>query len=317
MDKKFSIIVPVYNAEKYLKECIESLVNQTYKNIEIILVNDGSKDNSFNICQEYASKDSRIILINQENQGVSETRNNALKIASGEYIQFVDSDDLCELDMIENIAQEIVDNDILVFGYKNLYKDSLEDNICFDEINTIDILQEKLFSCGSVLGFLWNKTFKASVIKDNDIRMKKDLKFAEDLVFVLEYLKYCSKVKNIKKSLYRYRMGRQQLHSYQNSKRNCDALAAFSYIIDMSDLSDKIKSLAKYEYVTRYYYFKNFLPEDYKKRNDVLKNEWNIVWKKNNSIKDIVRLIYVKIAYKNYMNRILNVSKNLEHRYFD
>ena len=317
MDKKFSVIVPIYNAEKYLRECLDSIVNQTYKNLEIILVNDGSKDDSLAICKEYASKDSRIILIDQKNSGVSETRNNALKIASGDYIQFVDSDDLCELNMIEKIALEIEDNDIIVFGYKNLYKDGLEDNVCIEDINTIDVLQEKLFSCGSVLGFLWNKTFKASIIKEKNIKMKKDLKFAEDLVFVLEYLKYCNNVKNIKVPLYRYRMGIQQLHSHQNSKRNCDALSAFSVIVDMSHLSEKITNYAKYEYVTRYYYFKEFLTQNYNVRKDILKNEWNIVWKRNHSVKDILRLIYVKFAYKNYINRILKISKKIENRYFE
>lgn len=90
---KVSIIVPVYNVENYLRKCLDSLINQTLKNIEIICINDGSTDNSLSILEEYASKDERIIVINQENAGVSSARNRGLEIATGEYIAFVDADD--------------------------------------------------------------------------------------------------------------------------------------------------------------------------------------------------------------------------------
>ena len=95
--KKVSIIIPVYNVEKYLKRCLDSVCNQAYENLEILIVNDGSKDGSLKICNEYANKYSNIKLLNQENQGLSESRNNGLKAATGEYVMFVDSDDwLCD-----------------------------------------------------------------------------------------------------------------------------------------------------------------------------------------------------------------------------
>ena len=93
MNKLISVIVPVYNAEKYLKECVESLINQTYINLEIILINDGSTDNSIQICNEYADYDSRIIVVDKLNEGVSKTRNLGIEIAKGDFITFVDSDD--------------------------------------------------------------------------------------------------------------------------------------------------------------------------------------------------------------------------------
>ena len=96
-----SIIIPVYNAEKYLKKCLDSVINQTYKNLEIILVDDGSTDKSPEICDKYAEKDSRIIVLHKENGGVSSSRNAGLDIFKGEYLSFVDSDDYVEPDYIE------------------------------------------------------------------------------------------------------------------------------------------------------------------------------------------------------------------------
>ena len=108
---KISIIVPIYNTEKYLPKCIESIQNQTYKNLEIILVNDGSTDNSLTICQEFVEKDKRIIVIDKENEGVSSARNRGLDFASGEYIGFVDSDDYIAPDMYQQLLTACLEND--------------------------------------------------------------------------------------------------------------------------------------------------------------------------------------------------------------
>ena len=109
--KKISIIIPVYNVEKYLSRCLESVINQSYKNIEIIIVNDGSTDNSFDICNKYKKKDKRVILIDQNNQGLSGARNTGLKHATGEYICFIDSDDYVEKDYVEYLYKLIVKDD--------------------------------------------------------------------------------------------------------------------------------------------------------------------------------------------------------------
>ena len=121
--KKISIIIPIYNTALYLNKCLDSIINQTYKNIEIILINDGSKDNSLKICQEYTFRDNRIILINKQNAGVSQARNDGIKIASGDYIMFVDSDDWLELNTIEICVNEIKNYDLLLFPYIREFKD--------------------------------------------------------------------------------------------------------------------------------------------------------------------------------------------------
>ena len=118
-----SIVVPIYNAENYLTKCIYSIIKQTYKNIEIILVNDGSTDNSLKICETFALNDKRIIIISQKNMGVSTARNIGINVAKGEYISFVDSDDTIE----DNYIQELVDNsnsgkvDVVICGYNDIY----------------------------------------------------------------------------------------------------------------------------------------------------------------------------------------------------
>ena len=107
---KVSIIIPVYNVQKYLRKCLDSIVNQTFKNIEIIIINDGSSDNSLNICKEYSKKDKRINIINKHNEGVSKARNTGLLYATGEYISFIDSDDWVEQNMIEELYNSITSN---------------------------------------------------------------------------------------------------------------------------------------------------------------------------------------------------------------
>jgi len=110
MNPLISIIIPVYNVESYLKDCLESVINQTYKNLEIIIINDGSQDNSKEICYNYAKKDSRIKLINKKNEGVSAARNTGMDLATGEYISFIDSDDYIDNDMIEIFYKPEVNN---------------------------------------------------------------------------------------------------------------------------------------------------------------------------------------------------------------
>ena len=126
MKDKVSIIVPVYNNEKFLEKCLDSIINQSYKNLEILLINDGSKDNSLKIMRQYAKKDKRIIIIDKENEGVSKARNDGIRASSGEYITFVDSDDYIEFNEIEEMYKAIKENnvDMVRTNYQVRYKDS-------------------------------------------------------------------------------------------------------------------------------------------------------------------------------------------------
>jgi glycosyltransferase involved in cell wall biosynthesis len=133
-----SLIIPIYNVQSYLSRCLDSVINQTYKNLEIILVNDGSTDNSLEICQQYIDKDSRIILIDKENGGLSSARNAGLDIYKGKYITFIDSDDWVALDYIDTLYQNIVDNsaDISMVGFVSV-STTIADNLSsINEIKT-------------------------------------------------------------------------------------------------------------------------------------------------------------------------------------
>lgn len=123
MKEKISVIVPVYNVEKYIEECISSIMRQTFDNLEIILVDDGSTDNSGKICDELAKKDLRINVIHQSNQGLSAARNTGLKHAMGDYISFIDSDDYIHIDMLNKLYEAIInsDSDLAICNYKYVY----------------------------------------------------------------------------------------------------------------------------------------------------------------------------------------------------
>lgn len=187
-----SIIVPVYKVEKYIRKCIESILNQTYKHFELILVDDGSPDNSGAICDEYAEMDSRVKVLHQENAGQASARNAGLEIAKGDYISFVDSDDTIETNMLEILAEmlEIHGCDIAMCGHR-IVRENEETKLSVQEYKVelmdIEALWNEIF--GSLNNAVWNKLFKRDLL--DDIRFPLDLVHGEDLIFNLEYLIKC------------------------------------------------------------------------------------------------------------------------------
>lgn len=166
MGCRISIVVPIYKVEKYLRRCIESLINQDYPDIEIILVDDGSPDNCGTICNEYAQKDTRIKVIHQQNGGLSAARNTGIDVARGEYLMFVDSDDWVEPDYCSTALNKAKDNncDIVVFGYNNIYKDHIDITQRKEKLfNSIDAIIE--LHGGQIESFAWNKIYKADLFK--------------------------------------------------------------------------------------------------------------------------------------------------------
>ena len=142
MDSLISVIVPIYNVEKYLERCVESIINQTYKNLEIILVDDGSPDNCPQMCDDYAKKDSRIKVVHKKNGGLSDARNAGMKVATGEYVSFIDSDDYISLDFYETLLETIVDNDsdIVECSVVKFYENGKFDEYSDDQMIKILIL---------------------------------------------------------------------------------------------------------------------------------------------------------------------------------
>lgn len=190
-----SVIVPVYNSEKYLSRCIESILNQTYDNIELILINDGSNDQSGKICDQYANKYNHIIVIHKKNSGVSDSRNEGIKISSGEYLQFVDSDDYIDENMIELLIRAIKqdDSDLIICGYKRKGSIMGITEISFNQSRTFSYNQFIKIFDNLYLKYLinppWNKLYKAKIIKDNRIYFDSYFDLGEDLLFNIEVIK--------------------------------------------------------------------------------------------------------------------------------
>lgn len=208
-----SIIVPIYNSEENLENCIVSIINQTYKDIQIVLVNDGSTDKSIDICSKYEQIDNRIKVINIENSGVSVARNTGMRYSKSKYIMFVDSDDSIDLNIIEkllNIIEE-KDYDLSMCGYKRVFKK----NGLIEKVQGIKCSQYS----GNIKNFLNNideyidnpllqgpcwKIFKKSIIIENNIEFPENMSYGEDTTFVYSYLEHVNYITTIDEELYNY-----------------------------------------------------------------------------------------------------------------
>lgn len=200
-----SIIVPVYKVEKYLKKCLDSIINQTHKNLEIIIVDDGSPDGCPNICDEYSKNDDRIKVIHQKNMGLSIARNNGIKLATGEYIGFVDSDDFIEPTMYEDLYNAIIKNNAQmsicnfnVITNKDKYKrNDYPENKTYDKM---EILKEILLD-KNIQSYAWNKLYKKELF--DGIQYPAGKKY-EDIGTTFYLAEKCDKIQLIGKAEYNY-----------------------------------------------------------------------------------------------------------------
>ncbi len=183
---KISVIVPIYNAEAYLNRCLDSIINQTYSDLEIILINDGSTDNSLDICLEYASKDKRIVVYNQTNKGISKTRNKGIELATGDYIGFVDSDDIISPRMYETLYNLMTDEKCLIAGCQ--YTKFTSSCNFKEDKNYISYTKEEALKKNlneEISNFLWDKLIKEELF--NDFKLKE----AESIPSLLdEYIRF-------------------------------------------------------------------------------------------------------------------------------
>lgn len=204
---KLSIIIPVYNAEKYIGRCLDSILSQSFSDFEIILVNDGSKDSTQVICENYAKRDLRIKLVSKSNGGVSSARNKGLEISKGEWILFVDADDELLPETLECMINATDEStDLIVGDYITTQGDNLPeiDPIIMQEsIDSKEFLFARTF--GRYGGYLWNKLFRKSVIDGNLLQFDEKIIYNEDRLFIFEYLSISSgKSKFINNKVYRY-----------------------------------------------------------------------------------------------------------------
>ena len=290
-NEKISLIVPVYNVEKYLEKCVNSILKQTYKNLEIILVDDGSRDKSTEICDKLKKVDNRIIVVHKNNGGLSDARNVGIEIATGNYLGFIDSDDYIQNDMYEYLYKLIKENnaDISICDYKIIYED--EDFQVEEKINRIqtytkiDAMKE-LLKRNQIQDYAWNKLYKRNLFSNIKYPVGRKM---EDLGTTYKLFDKANKIikGNQKKYFYLQRIG-----SIVNNK-------TIDLFIDKYELSFE-----------RYNYLKN-------KYGEVIENEIDMVQKilELYQIKDITVYKYIE---EKRINKILenilnskNVKKNL------
>ena len=231
-----SVIVPVYKVETYLNNCIKSIVNQSYSNIEIILVDDGSPDNCPALCDEWAKKDKRIKVIHKKNGGVSSARNSGLDLASGKYIGFVDGDDFIHKDMIDYLykAMDSDSSQMASCGYR------LSGKIyCCNNKKLISNIQAlsylfNIIDCPYFEGFVWNKLYLLQIIKDNNIRFDEELDMCEDTLFNFDYLNNVNKVSILNYSFYEYTFRNDSVMRIKPIKNDIKMLSLINYFLNCS-----------------------------------------------------------------------------------
>jgi len=210
MNPKVSIIVPIYNAEKTLDRCINSILNQDYIDFELLLIDDGSKDFSGAICDEYAAKDTRVRVIHKENSGVSASRNLALNEARGEYLQFLDADDwitpnatrLLVESAVLNKCDMVISDFYRVIGERLSHKGSIDEDGVLTREEFANLMMEN--PADFYYGVLWNKLYSREIIEKYHLRMDPKISWCEDFMFNLEYIRHCENIFVLQVPIYYY-----------------------------------------------------------------------------------------------------------------
>lgn len=249
MNDLISVIIPIYNAEKYLEELLYSVINQTYFNLEILLINDGSVDSCEKICMKYSAIDTRIKYYNNTNRGVSFSRNFGIKQSTGKYVTFIDADDIVAVDFIETLYKNMKNSgaDCSIIGIKSFnIKPKLDFKI--KGIVTETTNEEKLFSLFNKYGgFLANKMYIRDLIIKNDIFLDESIHMSEDLLFNLLYFEKCKKVVYDKKILYFYRIYSNSSYYNINNKRWFSIIDTYKIILKKYLIvSEELKNIIIY-----------------------------------------------------------------------
>lgn len=308
-----SIIIPVYNVAPYLNECLKSVLGQTYRDIEVIVVDDGSTDESLSICETFKKKDSRIKLIHQKNAGVSEARNTGMKVMAGKYVLFIDSDDKIENNMVECLVKEMDRDDKIsaVFcGYKE-FDDETNTLIKVVSPNKHRIVDrdegvEEIFGVYSTM--LWNKLFRVSLIDEKNL-FDVSLKIGEDELWMIDALKKANKIVLIEQPLYSYRSRVTGVSKGQNFSQ--------AKMTDYDSQKKVLKSIAEYhskrltlyaqqrlyytgQCIMKLAYYEGYF--DFYKKIDHEIDEVRVIWYKNHSNK--LGIIRRKLVEKMMRKRV-------------
>lgn len=266
---KISLIVPIYNVEQYLSQCIDSILTQTFTDFELLLIDDGSSDNSGTICDKYAQIDSRIKVFHKTNEGASAARNLGIEHATGEWINFIDSDDWIPSDYLETIMNDINIADLTFWGCsihrtdnsQTCYRPSERYATEKNEIESYLAYLKNNSQQFEYLGYTWNKLFKTPIIKDNNIRFIKNLNMREDEVFTLSYAKHIHSIRIKSSPLYNYRIINNSL-THRAKTQNEYLLLIKELTKVLTGYSNK-KLILIEENALLYYYFNVLILEKY------------------------------------------------------
>jgi glycosyltransferase involved in cell wall biosynthesis len=259
MEAIVSVIIPVYNVEKYVAKCLDSIMKQTYKNLQIIIVDDGGKDGSVKICEEYAAHDARMLIVHKENGGLSSARNKGLEYATGKYCYFLDSDDYIESDTIEMCIKLMIQNNAQLIAFN---KDTIDENGNIISTGRVSDHKYEIHSEEERMAFylknyyayeicfeMWNKFYDLSIIQRHKLRFENNYKvFAEDICFNSYYLLYADTIVSTKKTLYHYLVREDSIMGQEKKKVK---FKNFFYLL--SKVEDFFKTNAS-DYMSKHFY---------------------------------------------------------------
>ena len=299
---KVSIVLPIYNVEKYLEKCVDSVRKQTYENIEIILVDDGSKDDSGKICDSLAEEDSRIKVLHKKNGGLASARNAGYQEASGKYLMYIDSDDSIKNDVVKRCVNAIEreQSDVVIFGYEKVSEDGNILEVCSwnDKNYSHDEMTQYLYKaiCEMSFGYAWNKLYRKSVLDKSGILGDAQVIDREDLVYNMELLKYWSKVTYIDYVGYEYlQRSTSLLHNSNLARLNgVEYFVERVYGIDVGSMQSKVFNMIVLHYLA----------------DAIIKN---IIWNDNLSSKEKKKLMKETIDRCPYKEELYQDDDNPRH----
>lgn len=311
----FSIIIPVYNVEKYLCQCIDSVLNQNYKNFEIILIDDGSKDNSGKICDDYAKKDTRIKVYHKENEGLSAARNDGLKKANGEYILFIDSDDFIFENVLEKISK-VCENEnadiIFLKGFKYFDENNiieLDQDIKFEKTLEKEEIIEYLTRLSKFPGSACTKTYNKNFLIENNLFFIKGL-VSEDIEWIIRVLKSFNKAYFLNTPYYYYRQNRDGSITNKVFSKNINSMLEIinkhATRLPKNKTEESINHFLAYEYTILLANYKSLSKDEKSKVNqNVYDLKWLLKYRNNSKVK--LAYIFKNIFGIKFTSKLLNM----------
>lgn len=304
---RFSIIIPVYNCEKYISQSLESALSQKYSNYEIIVINDGSTDGTGKIITDMAKKERKITVLNTGNLGTSGARNLGMRKASGDYVIFLDADDFIDSNVIEIINANLKNDEMIVYGYKKEFMNRTCISMDYDRVIQKDNIEKEILLNNKIGGFICNKVFSMRIIRQYKLSFDEKIHYAEDLDFILKYVKYISTIRYLKISPYHYRMRKNSASSSKTNKKILTILDIYERLIAKYGGHKAISESLKYDFLVNYEKYKH-IPEAkrYKDKVSNYRKEINHI-----SSLSLPRYIKYNFIYRN--RRIYKIMERLKN----